>query len=133
MIRNLGLIRPNLRNEPKTASDLDYQIGEAQMQLLADKTFRVEGKDYIFPSAHQIQALLWGYQRYKTNVPNEGSFQQSALKSKTEVNEMKAMMQNGQWQMDTPLKDYFIYSPTFTNQTGTNTTGNISVLQVKQR
>ena len=42
---------------------------------------------------------------------------------------MKAMMQNGQWQMDTPLKDYFIYSPTFTNQTGTNTTGNISVLQ----
>ena len=129
MIRNLGLVRPNLKNEPTSANDLDYQIGEAQMQLLADRTYRVEGKDYIFPSAHQIQALLWGYQRYKTNVPNEGSFQQSALKSKTEVNEMKAMMQNGQWQMDTPLKDYFIYSPTFTNQTGTNTTGNISVLQ----
>lgn len=129
MIRNLGLVRPNLKNEPTSASDLDYQIGEAQMQLLADRTYRVDGKDYIFPSAHQIQALLWGYQRYKTNVPNEGSFQESALQSKTEVNEMKAMMQNGQWQMDTPLKDYFIYSPTFTNQTGTNTTGNISVLQ----
>jgi hypothetical protein len=98
MIRKFGL-----SENTESANEIEYRMIQAINGLLATEDYVINGQPDTF-TPPQIQALLWGHQRYKgitaSKITNEGSFDAALQSSQQEVKELQAMEKVGRFSLD---------------------------------
>ena len=114
MLRKFGL---NI----EAASDKEYRTIQTLIGLLATENFNVGGVSRQF-TTREIQALLWGDQRYygPTKITNEGSYDASVRFSQKEIAELNEMQDTGSFSKDRPFSGVFIHAPSYKSNTKTN-------------
>lgn len=113
MLRKFGLDASTT-----AATEIDYRMVQAINALLATENYTVNGQPVNF-NPPQIQALLWGHQRYTgstaAKITNEGSYDSALQYSQKEVAELKEMEEAGSFDLDNPFSGNFISPPRYTS------------------
>jgi hypothetical protein len=117
MLRKFGI---ELK-EGQKVSEQEYRIVQGLMALLSQENYTVNGEIRNF-TPRQIQALLWGHQRYDgpTKITNEGSYDASVKAASKEITELKNLEDAGNFSKDRPFSGVFIHSPRYSSKTKSN-------------
>jgi hypothetical protein len=111
MIRKFGL-----SENTESANEIEYRMIQAINGLLATEDYVINGQPDTF-TPPQIQALLWGHQRYKgitaSKITNEGSFDAALQSSQQEVKELQAMEKVGDFSLDRSFSNKFLNPPRY--------------------
>jgi len=115
MLRKFGI------DEAK-ATPQEYRLVQGIIALLSTETYNINGEPRIFNNPRQIQAALWGHQRYDgpTKITNEGSYEASVKKSQKEIQEISSMIQDGSFSLESSFSDKFIHAPRYRSNTKSN-------------
>ena len=115
MLRKFGI-------DEASATPQEYRLVQGILALLASDTHNINGERRIFNNPRQIQAALWGHQRYggPTKITNEGSYQSSVKYSQKEIEEINDMIQDGSYSLDTSFSNKFIHAPRYRSNTKSN-------------
>jgi len=115
MLRKFGI-------DEKAATPQEYRLVQGILALLATDTHNINGERRKFDNPRQIQAALWGHQRYggPTKITNKGSYQSSVKFSQKEIKEINDMIQDGSYSLDTSFSNKFIHAPRYRSNTKSN-------------
>jgi hypothetical protein len=114
--------RTGLKKEQPSFTEKEYRIMQAMMSLLATENYTINGEPFNFSFPRQVQASLWGFQKYKKGSPNEGTWDSSVQHAKEEITELNELIKEGLFTKDKPLTgSNFISSPLFTSSLAKDT------------
>ena len=118
MIRKFGL-----SENTESANEIEYRMMQSINSLLSTENYMVNGEPDTF-TPPQIQALLWGHQRYKgitaSKITNEGSFDSALQSSQQEVKELQAMEKVGEFSLDRSFSNKFLNPPRYVSNKKTD-------------
>jgi len=114
MRRQFGMIDPNKpEKNQESPTAIEYQFQNDLMRLLSTEVYNVNGVRKKYQEPSEIQAMLWGLQRYEggTNPTNEGSYASAEAAAQEQIAEIQEMQREGKFDTATPLTDRMINSP----------------------
>ncbi len=114
MRRQFGMIDPNKpEKNQESPTAIEYQFQNDLMRLLSTEVYNVNGVRRKYQEPSEIQAMLWGLQRYEggTNPTNEGSYASAEAAAQEQIAEIQEMQREGKFDTATPLTDRMINSP----------------------